>query len=175
MYRMAYRTVLYSRVSVWAVGRTPALSTPAQRDQRVSRQTERHAVRSPVKSKGSAPTLRRWQYTLSDGPRPGVQRGQFRHTRTGHLLRARQTANAGDATVPAWVCETEPQTGAIRVTEEQAALPADTAQSELCPTICLACSEDETTDDEDQTVAGQDAGGGRHPTGYRRLRPCRKS
>ena len=47
--------------------------------------------------------LRRWQYTLSNGPRPGVQRGQFRHTRTGHLLRARQTANAGDATVPAWV------------------------------------------------------------------------
>ena len=31
---MAYRTVLYSRVNVWAVGRTPAHA--AQRDQRAS-------------------------------------------------------------------------------------------------------------------------------------------
>ena len=58
--------------------------------------------------------------------------------------------------MPAWVCETEPQTGAIRVTEEQAVLPADTSQSELCPTICLACSDDEATDDEDPAVAGQE-------------------
>ena len=64
--------------------------------------------------------LHRWQYTLADGPQPEIQQGQFRHTQTGQLLRARQTAQAGDATVPAWVCETEPQTGAIRVTDEPA-------------------------------------------------------
>ena len=57
--------------------------------------------------------------------------------------------------VPAWVCETEPQTGAIRVTEKQAMLPADAARSEPCPTICLACSDDEDTDEEDPAVAGQ--------------------
>ena len=73
--------------------------------------------------------LHRWQYTLADGPQPAVQQGQFRHTQTGQLLRTRQTAQAGDATVPAWVCETEPQTGAIRVTDEPATLPADAGQS----------------------------------------------
>ena len=72
--------------------------------------------------------LHRWQPTLTKGPGPGVQQGQFRHTRTGQLLRARQAVTAGDTTVPAWVCETEPQTGAIRVTEEQAALPASSAR-----------------------------------------------
>ena len=82
--------------------------------------------------------LHKWQYTLADGPQPGIQQGQFRHTQTGQLLRARQAAQAGNATVPAWVCEAEPQTGAIRVTDEPAALPTDAAQSELCPTICLA-------------------------------------
>ena len=100
--------------------------------------------------------LHRWQYTLADGPQPGVQQDQFRHTQTGQLLRTRQAAQAGDATVPAWVCETEPQTGAIRVTDEPATLPADAAQSELCPTICLACSDAEETDDEDPPVAGQE-------------------
>ena len=34
-------------------------------------------------------------------------------------------------------------------------LPADAAQSELCPTICLACSDAEETDDE-SSVAGQE-------------------
>ena len=53
--------------------------------------------------------------------------------------------------MPAWVCETEPQTGAIRVTDEPATLPADAAQSELCPTICLVCSDAEVTDDESPT------------------------
>ena len=62
--------------------------------------------------------LRRWRCTLAAGSRPEVQQGHFRHTRTGQLLRARQTARAGDSTVPAWVCETEPQTGAIRVTDD---------------------------------------------------------
>ena len=57
--------------------------------------------------------------------------------------------------MPAWVCETEPQTGAIRVTGEPAGLPADASESELCPVICLACSDDEETDDEDQPVADQ--------------------
>ena len=52
--------------------------------------------------------LHKWQYTLSGGPQPRVQQGQFRHTRTGRLLRARQAADAGDTTVPAWVCEIEP-------------------------------------------------------------------
>ena len=99
--------------------------------------------------------LHRWQYTLADGPQPAVQQGQFRHTRTGQLLRTRQAAQAGDATVPAWVCETEPQTGAIRVTDEPTTLPADAAQSELCPTICLAGSAAEVTDDE-SSVAGQE-------------------
>ena len=50
---------------------------------------------------------------------------------------------------------TEPQTGAIRVTDEPATLPADAAQSELCPTICLVCSDAEVTDDE-SSVAGQE-------------------
>ena len=45
--------------------------------------------------------------------------------------------------------------GAIRVTDEPATLPADAAQSELCPTICLACSDAEVTDDE-SSVAGQE-------------------
>ena len=89
--------------------------------------------------------LHRWQYTLAGGPQPGVQQGQFRHTQTGQLLRTRQAAQAGDATVPAWVCETEPQTGAIRVTDEPATLPADARQSELCSTICLVCSDAEVT------------------------------
>jgi hypothetical protein len=66
--------------------------------------------------------------TLAAGPRPEVQRDQFRHTRTSQLLRARQAARPGDTTVPAWLCETEPQTGAIRVTDEPAALPADTSR-----------------------------------------------
>ena len=104
---------------------------------------------------GVRANLHKWQYTLSAGPRPGVQPGQFRHTRAGQLLRARQAADAGDTMVPAWVCETEPQTGAIRVTEKQAMLPADAAQSEPCPTICLACSDSEDTDDEDPAVADQ--------------------
>ena len=84
-----------------------------------------------------------------------IQQGQFRHTQTGQLLRTRQAAQAGDATVPAWACVTEPQTGAIRVTDEPATLPADAAQSELCPTICLVCSDAEVTDDE-SSVAGQE-------------------
>ena len=100
--------------------------------------------------------LRRWRCTLAAGSRPEVQQGHFRHTRTGQLLRARQTARAGDSTVPAWVCETEPQTGAIRVTDEPATLPANAGQSEPCPTICLACSDAEETDDEDPPVAGQE-------------------
>jgi hypothetical protein len=59
--------------------------------------------------------LLRWERTLADGPQPGIRPGQFRHTQAGQLLRARQAASAGDTTVPAWVCEVEPQTGAIRV------------------------------------------------------------
>ena len=57
--------------------------------------------------------------------------------------------------MPAWVCEVEPQTGAIRVTDKAATLPAEAAESEPCPTICLACSDADATDDEDETVAGQ--------------------
>ena len=118
---------------------------------------------------GITANLRGWHRTLAAGPRPEVQRDQFRHTRTGQLLRARQAARPGDTTVPAWVCETEPQTGAIRVTDAPAALPADTSQSELCPVICLACSDDDesvtdeetVTDDEDPHVAGQ-GGAGAH-------------
>ena len=92
---------------------------------------------------GITTNLRTWHSTLAGGPQPGVQQGQFRHTRTGQLLRARQSARPGDATIPAWVCETEPQTGAIRITSDPAALPTDASQSELCQTICLACSDDE--------------------------------
>ena len=52
---------------------------------------------------------------------------------------------------------------AIRVTRDPAALPTDASQSELCQTICLACSDDDesvtdeetVTDDEDPHVAGQ--------------------
>jgi len=107
--------------------------------------------------------LTRWQHTLADGPQPKIQRGQFRHTQAGQLLRARQSAQAADTTVPAWVCEVEPQTGAIRVTDKAATLPADAARSEPCPTICLECSDDEVTDDED-TVAGQEEGDTQHNT-----------
>ena len=118
---------------------------------------------------GITANLRGWHRTLAAGPRPEVQRDQFRHTRTGQLLRARQAARPGDAAVPAWVCETEPQTGAIRVTDEPATLPADASQSELCPAICLACSDDDesvtdeetVTNDEDPHVAGQ-GGAGAH-------------
>ena len=63
--------------------------------------------------------------------------------------------------MPAWVCETEPQTGAIRVTDEPATLPADAAQSEICPTICLACSDAEETDDKNP-VAGREEEGTQH-------------
>ena len=117
----------------------------------------RGATRTCVKRMfGSIRTnLHRWQHTLAGGPQPGIQQGQFRHTQTGQLLRTRQAAQAGDATVPAWACVTEPQTGAIRVTDEPATLPADAAQSELCPTICLVCSDAEVTDDE-SSVAGQE-------------------
>ena len=105
--------------------------------------------------------LLRWRYTLTGGPQPRVQQGQFRHTQTGQLLRARQAANTGNATVPAQVCDVEPQTGAIRVTSEPATLPADAAQSEPCPTICLACSDAEETDDEEH-VADQGEGDTQH-------------
>ena len=117
----------------------------------------RGATRTCVKRMfGSIRTnLHRWQHTLAGGPQPGIQQGQFRHTQTGQLLRTRQAAQAGDATVPAWACVMEPQTGAIRVTDEPATLPADAAQSELCPTICLVCSDAEVTDDE-SSVAGQE-------------------
>ena len=64
--------------------------------------------------------LYRWERTLAGGPKPAIQAGQFRHTQAGQLLRARQAAGAGDTSVPAWVCEVEPQTGAIRVTDESA-------------------------------------------------------
>ena len=47
--------------------------------------------------------LLRWRYTLTAGPQPRVQQGQFRHTQTGQLLRARQAANTVNATVPARV------------------------------------------------------------------------
>ena len=112
---------------------------------------------------GITANLRRWHHTLAASPGPEVQKGQFRHTRTGQLLRARQAAHPGDATVPALVCETEPQTGAIRVTDKPASLPADAAQSALCQVICLACSDDDesvtdgetVTDDEDPHVTGQ--------------------
>ena len=100
--------------------------------------------------------LRRWEHTLAHGPQPGLRPGQFRHTQAGRLLRARQAAGPGDTTVPAWVCEVEPQTGAIRVTDEPATLPADAAHSEPCPTICVACSDAEVTDDEDLPVAGEE-------------------
>ena len=51
----------------------------------------------------------------------------------------------------------------LRVTSDPAALPTDASQSELCQTICLACSDDDesvtdeetVTDDEDPHVAGQ--------------------
>ena len=84
----------------------------------------------------------------------------------------------GDATVPALVCETEPQTGAIRVTDKPASLPADAAQSALCQVICLACSDDDesvtdgetVTDDEDPHVTGQGEAGAH----LGRLRPRRK-
>ena len=62
----------------------------------------RGATRACVKRMfGSIRTnLHRWHYTLADGPQPGIQQGQFRHTQAGQLLRARQTARAGRATVP---------------------------------------------------------------------------
>ena len=127
----------------------------------VSRGATRDRVRRMFE--GVTANLRTWHHTLAGGPQPEIQQGQFRHTRTGQLLRARQAARPGDATVPAWVCETEPQTGAIRVTSDPAALPTDASQSELCQTICLACSDDDesvtdeetVTDDEDPHVAGQ--------------------
>jgi len=55
-------------------------------------------------------------------------------------------------------------TGSNKVyTPKKTKLPADTSQSELCPAICLACSDDEesvtdeetVTDDDDPHVAGQ--------------------
>ena len=127
----------------------------------VGRGTTRTCVKRMFGSVSVRANLPRWQYTLARGPQPEIQQGQFRHTQTGQLLRTRQAAQAGDATVPAWVCETEPQTGAIRVTDEPATLPADAAQSELCPTICLVCSDAEETDDENP-VAGQEEEGTQH-------------
>ena len=79
----------------------------------VGRGTTRTCVKRMFGSVSVRANLPGWQYTLARGPQPEIQQGQFRHTQTGQLLRTRQAAQAGDATVPAWVCETEPQTGAI--------------------------------------------------------------
>jgi len=65
----------------------------------VSRGATRDRVRRMFD--GITANLRGWHRTLAAGPRPEVQRDQFRHTRTGQLLRARQAARPGDTTVPA--------------------------------------------------------------------------
>ena len=55
--------------------------------------------------------LHRWKYTLAAGPLELVQAGQFRRSPSGQLLRATLSANQGQPTVPASICEEEPQSG----------------------------------------------------------------
>jgi len=52
--------------------------------------------------------LHRWKYTLAAGPLELVQAGQFRRSPSGQLLRATLSANQGQPTVPASICEEEP-------------------------------------------------------------------
>ena len=67
--------------------------------------------------------MHRWEHTLAAGPLELVQAGQFRRRLSGQLLRAALTTDPGRPTVPALVCEEEPQTGAIPVSYTHLTLP----------------------------------------------------
>ena len=56
------------------------------------------------------------------------------------------------------VCQLEAQSGLIRVTSEEATLPAAAASTDLRPAITLQCSDSESGDDgvtDEQTVTDQ--------------------
>ena len=89
--------------------------------------------------------MHRWEHTLAAGPLELVQAGQFRHRLSGQLLRAALTADPGQHTVPALVCEEEPQTGAIRITPQREDIPAAAAATELCPTLRVELDSDDET------------------------------
>ena len=77
-----------------------------------------------------------------------VRAGQFRHDAEGRLLRATETGTPARPTVRARVCQLEAQSGLIRVTSEEATLPAAAASTDLRPAITLQCSDSESDDDE---------------------------
>ena len=96
--------------------------------------------------------LHRWEHTLAAGPLELVQAGQFRRRPSGQLLRAALTADPGQPTVPASVCEEEPQSGAIRITRQREDIPAAAAATELCPALRLELESDDDNDAEAVTA-----------------------
>ena len=102
--------------------------------------------------------LHRWEHTLAAGPLELVQAGQFRRRPSGQLLRAALTANPGQPTVPASVCEEEPQSGAIRITPQREDIPAAAAATELCPALRIELESDDETNDDEVATATETAG-----------------
>ena len=103
--------------------------------------------------------LARWRDVLAAPPCVHAQAGQFRHDADGRLLRATGTGTPACPSVSARVCQLEAQTGLIRVTSEEATLPAAAADTDLQPAIALQCSDSESDDDgvtDGQTVADKE-------------------
>ena len=110
--------------------------------------------------------LHRWKYTLAAGPLELVQAGQFRRSPSGQLLHATLSANQGQPTVPASICEEEPQSGAIRITTQSKDIPAASAATELCPTLRIELeSDDDDTNDEQAVTDAEDDEISGHPQG----------
>ena len=99
------------------VARHPALVGTGQVRERVRRMHE--AIRA---------NLGRWKEVLAAPPCTHLQRGQFRHDAEGRLLRATETGTPARPSVNARVCQLEAQSGLIRVTSEEATLPAAAPQ-----------------------------------------------
>jgi len=100
--------------------------------------------------------LDKWKKVIAAPPCAHVQAGQFRHDAEGRLLRATETGTPARPTVRARVCQLEAQSGLIRVTSEEATLPAAATGTDLQPAITLQCSDTESDDDEetdDRSVA----------------------
>ena len=105
--------------------------------------------------------LDKWKRVIAAPPCPHVQAGQFRHDAEGRLLRATETGTPARPTVRARVCQLEAQSGLIRVTSEEATLPAAATSTDLQPAITLQCSDTESDDDEEtdgQSVADRGEG-----------------
>jgi hypothetical protein len=102
--------------------------------------------------------LDKWKKVIAAPPCTHVRAGQFRHDADGRLLRATETGTPARPTVRARVCQLEAQSGLIRVTSEEATLPAAAADTDLQPAITLQCSDSDSDDGEEtdeQSVADQ--------------------